>query len=164
MTAPEDSEPLAGTFWQVDTPERRVPGELALDDGRLALEVVGQLFVERANEVEFHPSGAIRRLAVGGNSDDHVADWRPRNIHGVLNDGTQVSMIGAQGGMKRSRSMMDLEYRQEFRTLRHVILYEHVDDQTTYHSCRFRLTGPSGRTSTTTRRIRQTGAFCESRR
>jgi hypothetical protein len=38
MSAPENSEPLNGTFWPVDTPERRVRGEL--DDGTL-VSVVG---------------------------------------------------------------------------------------------------------------------------
>lgn len=142
MTEPDNQQCLAGTFWQVDTPERRVPGELTLEAGRLGLEVTGQLFVERANKVEFHPSGAIRSIAVGGNADNRVADWQERTIHGVLNDGTPVSVVGAQGGMKRSKSIMDLQYRQEFRTLRHIIVNEHVDDRTTYHSCQFRVTGP----------------------
>lgn len=142
MTPPEAPKQLKGTFWQVDTPDTTVPGQLSLGTDGPSLVVAGQLFVERSNIVEFHDNGTVKRLSVGGRPHDRVADWEPRNIHGVLDDGTRVSMVGAQGGMKRPLSVVDFRYRQEFRTLRHVILDEHVDDQTTYHSCRFRLTGP----------------------
>jgi hypothetical protein len=143
VTQPDKQQSLAGTFWQVETPDCRVAGALTLDADRPALETVGRLFVERSITVEFRADGAITRIGVGGRSDDRVADWEPRNIHGALDDGTLVSMVGAQGRMMRSRSIMDLStYRQEFRTLHHVILNEHVDDRTTYHSCRFRVTGP----------------------
>jgi hypothetical protein len=143
VTEPDSQQSRTGTFWQVETPDSRVAGELTLDAGHPALETVGRLFVERSIGVEFGANGSIGSLKVGGNSDDRIADWEPRNIHGVLDDGTLVSMVGAQGQMKRSRSIMDFrEYRQEFRTLRHVILNEHVDDRTTYHRCRFRVTGP----------------------
>lgn len=143
MTGPDSEQTRTGTFWQVETPDRRVAGELTLNAGSPALETVGRLFVERSIGVEFGADGSVRSLKVGGNSDDRIADWEPRNIHGVLDDGTLVSMVGAQGQMKRSGSMMDFrKYRQEFRTLRYVILNEHVDDRTTYDMCRFRVTGP----------------------
>jgi ApeA N-terminal domain 1 len=117
------------------------PAKLTLG-GRPTFETVGQIFVERAVEVDLHPSGAVRRMAVSGNSDALVADWEPRNIHGELDDGTEVSIVGAQGGRKRSTSFVIQEYRQEFRTIRHVILNEQVDDRQTFDSCRFRLIGP----------------------
>jgi hypothetical protein len=141
MSAPETTEPLNGTFWQVDTPQRRVRGELTLGE-RPALETVDAIFDERTIVVERSSSGVVTRLGVLGNADARVADWEPRNIHGELDDGTLVSVVGAQGRMKRSSSILRLEYRQEFPTLRHVILDEHVDDRTTYYSCRFRVTGP----------------------
>lgn len=143
VTEPDKHQSLAGTFWQVETPDCRVAGALTLDVNRPALETVGRLFVERSISVEFRADGAIRRIGVGGSSDDRVADWEPRNIHGALDNGTLVSIVGAQGRMMRSKSIMDLSaYRQEFRTLRHVVLNEHVDNRTTYQSCRFRVTGP----------------------
>lgn len=148
MTEPDNQQSLAGNFWQIETPDRRVRGELTLGAGRPSLETVGQLFVERSIGVEFGANGAVRSLAVGGRPEDRVADWEPRNIHGVLDDGTLVSMVGAQGQMKRPLNIRDFRYRQEFRTLRHVILNEHVDDRTTYHSCRFRVTGPIWYTQT----------------
>jgi len=43
--------------------------------------------------------------------------------------------------MKRA-SMMSLDYRQGFTTMRHIILNEHIDDRTPFYSCRFRVTGP----------------------
>lgn len=148
MVTPEPPRPLTGTFWQVDTPDVTVPGQLTIDAGRPALEIVGQLFVERSNHVEIGDGGLVRGLTVGGRPHERVADWEPRNIHGVLDDGTLVSMVGAQGGMKRPLNVRDFRYRQEFRTLRHVILNEHVDDRTAYHSCRFRVTGPIWYTQT----------------
>ncbi|WNG82392.1 hypothetical protein C6A86_001400 [Mycobacterium sp. ITM-2016-00316] len=133
---------MTGTFWQVETPENIVQGELTLADGSPTLEVVGQLFVERANKVEFGANGLMRGFARGGRPHDRVLDWLPRNIQGRLDDGTLVSMVGAQGKMKPPHDFRDFRYRQEFRTLRHAILNEHVDDRTTYSACRFRVTGP----------------------
>lgn len=142
MVTPETPRQSGGIFWQVDTPEIPVPGELTLGAERPTLLIVGRLFVERSIGVEFGVNGSVTRLAVGGRPDDRVADWEPRNIHGVLDDGTLVSMVGAQGQMKRPLNIRDFRYRQEFRTLRYVILNEHIDDHTCYHSCRFRVTGP----------------------
>lgn len=142
MTAPETRQVLQGTFWQAETPDRRVPGRLTLDGGP-ALETIGQVFVERAVDVALDPSGAVRRMAVSGDSDALVDDWEPRNIHGQLEDGTLVSMVGAQGGRKRNTGFMIREYLQEFRTSRHVILNEHVDEQHTFHSGKFRVVGPN---------------------
>ena len=150
MTEPENQEPLAGTFWQVDTPDQAVPGQLSLGAKRgPTLETVGPLFVERAIHVEFYPSGNVKSFGVRSDPNGRVADWDERNIHGVLDDGTPVSMVGAQGRKKRSGPATDfIQYRQEFHTNRHVILGEHVDDRTTYHSCRFRVTGPIWYTQT----------------
>lgn len=142
MTAPETRQFLQGTFWQAETPDRQVPGHLTLD-GPPALETAGQLFVERAVDVDLHPSGAVRRMAVSGDADALVYDWEPRNIHGQLEDGTLVSMVGAQGGRKRNSGFMIRQYQQEFRTSRHVILNEHVDEQSKFHSGKFRVVGPS---------------------
>ena len=141
MIAPENPEPLNGTFWQVDTPDCRVRGQLMLGD-QPTLETLDPIFDERSILVERSSSGVVTRLGVSGNADARVADWEPRNIQGQLDDGTLVSVVGAQGRMKRSSSILRLEYRQEFPTVRHVILDEHVDDRTTYYSCRFRVTGP----------------------
>jgi hypothetical protein len=85
--------------------------------------------------------GAVT-VSHSGDPEDLVADWEPRNIHGQLADGTPVSIIGAQGGKKRSTQLFDLEYRQVFGTIRHVIL-AYVDDRQTFAHCRFRLDGPN---------------------
>jgi hypothetical protein len=47
MGAPENPEPLNGMFWQVDTPDRRVRGELTLGE-RPALETLEPIFDERS--------------------------------------------------------------------------------------------------------------------
>ena len=108
MIAPENPEPLNGTFWQVDTPDRRVRGQLTLGD-RPALETLDPISDERSILVERSSSGIVTRLGVLGNADARVADWEPRNIQGQLDDGTLVSVVGAQGRMKRSSSILRLE-------------------------------------------------------
>jgi ApeA N-terminal domain 1 len=140
MTTPEENGLLAGTFWQVDTPDRRVPGHLKVT-GQPVLDVLGRLFDERANRVQVSPTGGVT-ITYSGDPDDLVADFEPRTIHGELEDGTRVSIVGAQGGKKRSTGLFDMEYRQEFRTIRHVILDEHVDDRQVYASCCFSVVGP----------------------
>ena len=137
----EDADSLAGTFWQADTPDRRVSGQLTIGSTP-ALETLGRIFDERAYRVEVSPRGGTT-ITESGDPDDLVADWEPRNIHGELDDGTPVSVVGAQGGKRRSRRLYDPQYRQRFSTIRHIILDEHVTDQETYSGCRFRLTGPN---------------------
>lgn len=146
MAAPELERTLDGTFWQSDTPDRRVPGHLTLN-GQPLLEVVGQIFIERANSVDLDANGMVRRMAISGDSDALVADWEPRNIHGELDDGTCVSVVGAQGGRKLNTNFVDRQFRQEFRTMRHVIVGELVDNQQTFESCKFHVVGPRWWTS-----------------
>lgn len=134
-------ESLAGEFWQTDTPERRVSGELRLVGGPV-LETLGRLFDERAYVVDVSPRGGVT-ISHSADPEDVVADWEPRNIHGVLADGTPVSVVGAQGGKKRTTQLFDWEYRQEFGTSRHALLGVHVDEQQVYAGCRFRLDGPN---------------------
>lgn len=140
MTTPETPQPLNGVFWQADTPDRRVPGQLTLD-GELSLETVGQIFIEQANKVELDADGMIRSLAVCANSDALVADFEPRNIYGKLDNGPLVSVVGAQG-RRKINSPPNRPYSQQFRTLRHVILNEHVDENQDFQSCKFRIDGP----------------------
>ncbi|TDK86066.1 hypothetical protein EI067_30370 [Mycobacterium paragordonae] len=140
MTTQETSRALNGTFWQSDTPDRPVPGQLTLA-GRPALEAIGQIFIESANTVDLDADGMVRCLRVSGNSDALVADFEPRNIHGELDDGTLVSVVGAQG-RRKINNPIDVPYRQSFRTMRHVILHEHVDERQRFESCKFRVVGP----------------------
>ncbi|EHB46422.1 HEPN domain-containing protein [Mycolicibacterium vinylchloridicum] len=142
MAAPHPAVHFKGIFWQVQTPERAVTGELTLSRSRPALEVIGQLFVERSVEVDIDDNDFVRRIGVRGRAADRVSDWEPRNIHGTLDDGTPVSMVQAQGRLKRPLDVTDFRYRQRFTTLRHVVLGEHIDDQTAFYGCRYRITGP----------------------
>lgn len=132
--------PLGGTFWQVETPRRRVPGRLTIFPTP-ALETLGPLFEERAYRVEV--SGHSATVSIGGDSDDHVADWSPRDIHGVLDDGREVSLVGAQGGKASGNTGSSQQYRQWFGTIRHAIFDIHVDREHPFSACRFRLTGPN---------------------
>jgi hypothetical protein len=88
-------------------------------------------------------SGRSTTISYGGDSDDHVADWSPRDIHGVLDDGREVSLIGAQGGKASDDIGSSQHYRQWFGTIRHAIFDTHVDREHPFSACRFRLTGPN---------------------
>lgn len=112
-------------FWQIETPERQVPGQLELSDGaRPVLETVGRIFDERAYRITVSEHGGVT-IAHSGDPDDLVADFQPRNIHGELRDGRRVSLVEAQGGADPN-SFMRGQYRQRFRA-RHVVMDEHVD-------------------------------------
>lgn len=135
------SPPLEGTFWQIDTPERQVRCQLTIAPAPV-LETLGPIFEERAYRVEVSGHGGTT-VTHSGNSDDQVADWSPRDIHGVLDNGRRVSLIGAQGGMAAPSAAFPPQYRQRFDTIRHAILDVHVDRKHAFSACRFRLTGPN---------------------
>jgi ApeA N-terminal domain 1 len=111
VTEPENSESLTGRFWQLETPNGTVPGELTIDEsGRSRLEVVGRIFVERAYPIDSRPGHT--RMGSSGDPEDLVADWQPRDILGELDDGTPVSLLEARGG--RVPDFFPVPYRQEF--------------------------------------------------
>ncbi|WP_079261814.1 HEPN domain-containing protein [Mycobacteroides abscessus] len=140
MSAADQIQPVKGTFWQADTPHRRVPGELMLTDSPI-LEILGRIFDERSNRVTISEHGGTT-ISYTGDPEDSVADFEPRDIHGVLEDGTAVSIVGAQGGKKHAGSFYDWKYRQQFRSTRHVLVGEHVEgDRQTYQDCRFQIAG-----------------------
>ncbi|ULP40049.1 hypothetical protein MJO55_28315 (plasmid) [Mycolicibacterium rufum] len=132
---------MEGTFWQIDAPERQVRGQLTIAPAPV-LETLGPIFEERAFRIETSPQGGTT-IIDGGNSDDLVADWSPRDIHGVLDNGREVSVIGAQGGMTDPSSSYPPQYRQRFGTIRHIIHDAHVDREHVFYAGRFRLTGPN---------------------
>ena len=127
MTTSGDSQLLDGTFWQRDTPDRRCTGQLTIT-GQPVLEVLELLFDERSYRIHLSPHGG-KTISYSGDADDLVADFQPRTIHGELENGTRVSIIGAQGGRKRSTQLFDMQDRQELRTIRHVLLDEHADER-----------------------------------
>jgi hypothetical protein len=131
---------LEGVFWQIETPERRVRGQLELSDGAApVLETVGwpPLFDERAYRITFSEHGMT--IAHSGNPDDLVADFQPRDINGELDDGRQVSLVEAQGNADPS-SFMGRHYRQKFRA-RHAVMDELVDAAQRYAGFKFYLRG-----------------------
>jgi hypothetical protein len=102
-----------------------VRGQLELSDGVApVLETVGAIFDERAYRITVSEHGGTT-IAHSGNPDDLVADFQPRNIHGEVDDGRQVSLVEAQGHADPN-SFMSPQYRQKFRA-RHVVIDEHVD-------------------------------------
>jgi hypothetical protein len=111
----QQSGPLNGTFWQVETPDRRVPGVLDVTGDDLpVLETHQPIFTERKFEITRTPHGMT--IAHSGDPEDLVADFQPRTVHGELADGTAVSVVDGQGG-KTGSGFFDfgLEYHQRFR-------------------------------------------------
>lgn len=115
---------------------------VSCDRASAGLETLGPIFEERAFSIETAPPGGTT-IIDGGNSDDFVADWFPRDIHGVLDNGREVSVIGARGGMTDPSASYPPQYRQRFGTIRHIIHDAHVDRGHVFCACRFRLTGPN---------------------
>ena len=133
------SERHEGMFWQIETPDRKMPGHLDMSaDASKVLDVLGRIFDERSNVVRVSPTGGVT-VTMSGNAEDHIADFEPRTILGLLSDGTPVTLIEAQGGKTGGPI---LEYHQGF-SARNVISGAHVEgvDQR-YASIRFRVAGP----------------------
>jgi hypothetical protein len=102
--------------------------------------VVGLLFDEVAWTTTRSKFGGVT-MGYSGDTDRQVADFQPRSICGDLSDGTSVSVVDAQGG--RKFELYPIPLRQEFKTIRHVVMGEHVDgDKQTYASIKFRIEGP----------------------
>jgi len=124
--APETTIRYEGVFWQIETPERQVPGVLELRDGAdPVLETVGAIFDERTYRITVSEHGG-KAIAHSGDPDDLIADFQPRNVHGQLSDGRRVSLVEAQGGADPN-SFMGRQHRQTFRRVRHAVMDEHVD-------------------------------------
>lgn len=130
-----------GVFWQIETPERQVPGQLELSEGAVpVLETVGRIFDERAYRITVSEHRGVT-IAHSGNPDDLVADFQPRNINGELRDGRRVSLVEAQGGADPN-SFMELQYRQKFHA-QHAVMEEHVDGAAQrYAAFKFHVRGP----------------------
>lgn len=135
--------PLAGKFWQIDTPEQTTRGQLLIggdDDPTLTTDRA--IFVESRFSFTRTPTGEAM-IALSADPEHHIADFQERTIHGELDDGTLVTLAHAQG---RSRSLGFLkepsEARQEFHS-RYAVVGEHVTPEQAYHSIRFQIVGPS---------------------
>ena len=130
-----------GEFWQVETPDRRVAGTLTIadEDRALSLSTTQSIFTEQRYKV----MDGGRVIAFSGDPEDLVADFKPRTIHGVLADGTDVSVIDAQGGNRRQMSLRTspLEAGQDF-SARHVIVGGIATADEPFHAIRFRVLGP----------------------
>ncbi|MCV7000691.1 HEPN domain-containing protein [Mycolicibacterium alvei] len=135
--------PSAGTFWQIDTTERRVPGQLLTGgDDRPTLETDKAIFIERRFSFTRTPTGGAM-VAISGDPEHHVADFQERTIHGELADGTRVTLVGAQGGSRRLGFLREpSEAHQQFRA-RYAVIGEHIKADEVYHSVRFQVVSAS---------------------
>ena len=135
-------EQLDGTFWQSDTPGRRTAGKLAAGgDERPTLMTDRAIFTERRFSVSRTPTGGAM-IALSGDPEHHVADFQERTIHGELADGTQVTLVHAQGGSRRLGFLLDpSEASQQFRA-RYALNGELVTPEQQYRAIRFQVVGP----------------------
>jgi len=135
-------EQLDGTFWQIDTPQRRTAGKLlAGGDERPSLVTDKAIFTERQFSVSRTPNGHAM-IAHSSDPEDHVADFQERTIHGELADGTPVTLVHAQGGSRRLGFLLDpSEASQEFRA-RYALNGELVTPGQQYRAVRFQVVGP----------------------
>lgn len=136
-------EPMDGTFWQIDTPERHTPGNLVVGgDDAPALETEAAIFIERQFKVLSRTTtGSV--IAHSGDPEDLVADFEERTIHGDLADGRPVTLVQAQGGTRRLGFLRDpSQGSQQFRA-RYAVIGELVTVEQLYQAIRFRVVGPS---------------------
>ena len=108
--------PSTGTFWQIDTPERRVPGQLLIGgDDRPTLTTDKAIFIERQFSFTRTPTGGAM-VTMSGDPEHHVADFQERTIHGELTDGSRVTLVHAQGGSRSLGFLLEpSQARQHFR-------------------------------------------------
>ncbi len=132
-----------GTFWQIDTPERRTSGQLlAGGDERPILVTDKAIFAERKFSVSRLASGHPL-VTRSSDPEDLVADFQPRTIHGELADGTPVTLVHAQGDTRRLEFLRDpSEASQQFRA-RYALSGDLVTADQTYRAVRFQVVGPS---------------------
>jgi len=135
--------PSTGTFWQIDTPERRVPGQLLIGgDDRPTLTTDKAIFIERQFSFTRTPTGGAM-VTMSGDPEHHVADFQERTIHGELTDGSRVTLVHAQGGSRSLGFLLEpSQARQQFRA-RYAVIGEHVKAEQVYHAIRFQVVGPS---------------------
>lgn len=136
---------MDGTFWQIETPERRTAGKLvACGDERPTLVTDKAIFTERQFSVTRTPTGQTL-IAHSADPEDHVADFQERTIHGELADGTRVTLVHAQGGTRRLKFFLGpREASQQFRA-RYALIGELVTPEHHYRAIRFQVVGPSWR-------------------
>lgn len=134
--------PSTGTFWQIDTPERRVPGQLLTGgDDRPTLTTDKAIFIERQISFTRTPTGRAM-IAISGDPEHHVADFQERTIHGELTDGSRVTLVQAQGGSRSLGFLLEpSQARQQFRA-RYAVIGAHVTAEQVYHAIRFQVVGP----------------------
>ncbi|QLL08997.1 HEPN domain-containing protein [Mycobacterium vicinigordonae] len=135
--------PSMGTFWQIDTPERRVPGQLvAGGDDRPCLTTDKAIFIERQFSFTRTPTGGAM-VTISGDPEHHVEDFQERTIHGELTDGSPVTLVHAQGGSRSLGFLLEpSQARQRFRA-RYAVIGEHVKADQKYYAIRFLVVGPS---------------------
>lgn len=90
-------EVMLGWFWRVGTPLPERRGELRVRAGAEAeLRVERPISPIRMIRVEPGESPGMQVVRYSADPDDAVADFQPVTVHGVLDDGTEVTVMDAQ--------------------------------------------------------------------
>ncbi|MEH3138807.1 MAG: hypothetical protein PGN37_01245 [Mycobacterium kyogaense] len=123
MDAINDEFIYEGWFWAPETPDSQAPGKLVIRSWTLPVLKLDATIVD-------WPS--IRGIAGGfvdmGDPDDIVRDAQPRTIHGRLENGTYLTLFGAQANGP-----------QYYRAKTAIIGGLHEGDALRFHSTRFQL-------------------------
>ena len=129
-------EVMPGWFWRVGRPLPERRGELRVRPGAEAeLRVEKPISPSRSLRVEQRGSNGMYAVTTSGDPDDVVADFQPVTVQGVLDDGTEVTVVEAQADH-------DVLLRQWFRAPV-VVVGTHVDGQEQcYSAVRFCLDDP----------------------
>ncbi|WP_301851070.1 HEPN domain-containing protein [Rhodococcus pyridinivorans] len=129
-------EVMLGWFWRVGMPLPERRGELRVSAGKEAeLRVERPISPSRSLRVEQRGSNGMYAVTTSGDPDDVVADFQPVTVHGVLDDGTEVTVVDAQADH-------DVLLRQWFRAPV-VVMGAHLGGQEQcYAAVRFCLDDP----------------------
>ncbi|KOS56685.1 HEPN domain-containing protein [Rhodococcus rhodochrous] len=94
---PVGDEVMPGWFWRVGTPLPERRGDLRVSPGKQAeLRVERAISPSRMIRVEPGESPGRQVVRYSADLDDAVADFQPVTVHGVLDDGTEVTVMDAQ--------------------------------------------------------------------
>lgn len=129
---------IPGDFWHAAT-RMRSDGEIVLGDygQRPVLSVHRQIIQEKAVKITRIGDHELQ-AAYGGSPTDIVEDYKPRTFLGEAEDGTKLTLIGAQGGYNLT-GLHGLG--QEFRCYA-VVEGDHVDEYQRYSHARYLFDGP----------------------
>ncbi|MBF6479383.1 HEPN domain-containing protein [Nocardia cyriacigeorgica] len=132
---------IPGTFWSPAEPHLQSSGIVTISrNGDKSSLVVDSRIMTEACVTITHPSEHETHIAYGGTPTDHVADFSPRTLLGLTNDGNKISLLDSQITLSHGLSLEGAPGRQEF-SCRTIVLGTHVEKRQKFTSCRYEFAG-----------------------